>query len=201
MANKIKVPRLVPCTRAWADDFFQCVAYIVDYLADFFAHDTVEMQSIWFHFLDQLQDIKTELPHKSWQGAVPFCNHSHEFGYYWDSSLALMNKVLLYSAHNAMAQVNLPSTVPEITGINTGKYKAGLSKWQQFLLNHSPGFSVSPEDRVYYQNRIEEEGLTMEQHLPTGALAIIQKHTNRARSFAVKLAQVSPILSRSQNFY
>lgn len=74
-----------------------------------------------------------------------------------------------------------------------GGYKAGLKPWQQFLLNGSPGFEPEPKDLVYPEDVRKVGDRLVERHVPMGALALVQRHTARARALAAEHAQTDEV--------
>ncbi|KAF2643454.1 hypothetical protein P280DRAFT_547597 [Massarina eburnea CBS 473.64] len=171
--------RLMECSEEFLDAFWECMAKLLDYFADFLSQDTATMKCMWFHLLDVLQEV-AELPHQFWDLDIPSCEHSKNFAYEYQKTLRLINKVIAPSkVRIARPLVRPHSEVRGPGSYDFGKFKAGLKPWQQFLCKGAPGLGAVNDDGV------------PDQYLPMGALSIIEKHTERARKLTSKVAQRS----------
>ncbi|KAH8693422.1 hypothetical protein GQ44DRAFT_744586 [Phaeosphaeriaceae sp. PMI808] len=110
-------------------------------------------------------------------------------GFYKDyqQTLHLMNAVMLGKTNSELSEclrgpiVHAPSgNVERLSGTyNTGPYISGLKPWQQFLCAGGPGVAA-----LHHNQSPEPDHV---QYIPMGAIAIIKRHTERARAFAVEM--------------
>jgi hypothetical protein len=188
---------LKECNDDFLKLFWECVANILDYFADFVTTDTAMWQSIWYHLLDVLQEA-TDLPHKFWfEHKIPQCRHSKQFTRDYEQTQEIINEVITTKnlpPSEALMHLNRAEKCVDKDN-HVGGFKSGLKPWQQFLYGGSPGFDVPESDRVYAQGAPGTAGAaTSEQFVPLALRTIIHQHTKRLRSLTVKVAQVSAIL-------
>lgn len=120
----------------------------------------------------------------------------------YEQTLEVMNQVIMGSTWEISEDVvhgNMGLTEPAT--FLTGPWKNGIHPWEQYLMRDSPGFSVPKEDRKYPEGieapkarqtkESESKTKIVERCVPSGALAIVQKHTDRARILAEYYAQSS----------
>jgi len=166
------------------------MANLLDYFADFLTNDTTAMQNVWFHLLDVLQEA-ADLPHAFSQPQSPSCTHAQEFTQFYEQSIEIINTIIttkILRAAGALAHLN--DSLASVGGGRLGAFKAGLTPWQQFLYLGSPGFDVPAKERVYSKSGNAPTTTDLELFVPSGALAIIQTHTERARALVAKQSQV-----------
>ncbi|KAF2176183.1 hypothetical protein K469DRAFT_35345 [Zopfia rhizophila CBS 207.26] len=182
---------LKQCDQAFLDTFWDCAGFLSDYFADFVIHDNAATQGLWFHLLDVLKEA-AKLPHEFWQNTRPTCDHSRQFSQNYALTLEMINGVMTGLRQKRTSRlVYLNEGLITRSSVNVGGYKSGIKPWQQFLFNESPGFTVPSESRVHLQEVLQVDNKVREQHIPMGALAIIQKHTDRIRSLTVKVTEES----------
>ncbi|KAF1958739.1 hypothetical protein CC80DRAFT_18465 [Byssothecium circinans] len=179
---------LKECSQDFWDGFWDCMAKLLDYFADFFVQDNAAMQSMWFHLLDVLQEAAV-LPHDFWDPGRPSCTHGERFAREYERTLCLINEIISPNGFRAAEpRVRPKKKLLEPSSVKLGGFKAGLKPWQQFMYSKAPGFDVPEEERIYnYLEGTDGPG----QYLPMGALAIVERHTARARALTSKVAQRS----------
>jgi hypothetical protein len=182
--------RVKECDSAFTNTFWECLANLFDYFADFLVHDTVAMQSVWFHLLDVLQEAG-DLPHAFWEPQSPSCSHAQEFAQFYEQALAVINTIIMpKKVRSADALVHPNDSLPTSVGGRLGGFKAGLKPWQQFLYIGSPGLDLPANERVYMDPGNTSTATDLERFVPMGALGIIQAHTERYRALVAKHLQV-----------
>jgi hypothetical protein len=186
------------CDFAFLSTYWTSAAHLLDYFADFLAHDTALMCSLWFHLFDVFQETHLWLPYTSPFKDPPRISPQttalsaaqFHVGCFLDAIdaelflkerskfLALVDGVLHGPkegraptekiVHSPDGEVKSP-----VAGCNTGPWLSGLSAWQQFLCAGSPGVDGCEEldDNVRY--------------VPMAAIGIIKTHTERARRLAL----------------
>lgn len=187
------------CSNEFLSHYWNHFASVIDYLADFAIHDSAVTQSVWFHLLDILQATASTLPHDFWNAGQPVCAHAAIFTMQYEQTLKLVNEVItkLKAPSPAMDKLIRPTFPLSENLVNCGAgWKAGLKPWQQFLYSKSPGFGVPKADREFleddgFEKYLEGKEITRQQHVPLGALGIIDKHTQRAREVVKQLVHVS----------
>jgi hypothetical protein len=168
--------------------FWECVANLIDYFADFYASDTGAMQSLWAHLLDVLQEA-AELPHHFWELHYPKCSHSQVFAQFYEQSLDIIQTLINDKKLRSSGATVYPndSLASSIEGC-LGGFRTGLASWQQFLYAGGPGFNV--RERRFSKSAKEPKGFDVQQYIPQGGLAILKTHTERARALVVKHSKV-----------
>ncbi|KAH7126889.1 hypothetical protein B0J11DRAFT_289058 [Dendryphion nanum] len=194
-----KMLEVVECTPAYLENFWQCVGYLLDYYTTFMLTDDPNMKALWNRFFDIVQ-ASGRLPHNYFNRFHPCCSHAEEFAFVWVQTLELINQ-LLEGREGREAEDIVHHTGYGITARRLGypgAWKAGLKPWQQYLCDESPGFQVKQSDCVFYGNndvhreigrKIEVKNKISQQMLPHGALAIVQRHTERTRELGMALAR------------
>ena len=198
-----------PCATAFQDLYWTCASHLLDYFADFLAHDTPLMQSIWFHLLDIWQESAAYLPFADVLEEARAVSPRRIWGHADAErfSAALQETITLVSATiYGAARVNKEkigeAIVHDPRGIKqtpvgayeTGPWISGLKPWQQFLCAGSPGVAArtlpcdgeGKDGQGKEEGKGVREGLKNERHIPSPALAILSKHTLRARRLAEK---------------
>ena len=178
------------CDPEFTHSFWECTANLLDYFADFLVNDTTAMQSVWFHLLDVLQEAG-DLPHAFWEPQLPKCSHAQSFAQYYEQTLEIINTVITTKKlQSSDALVHKNDSLVSATHGRLGKFKAGLKPWQQFLYAGAPGFDSSAAKHGYSDSETASMSTDIVQVVPSGALAIIQAHTERARALVAKNFQV-----------
>jgi hypothetical protein len=188
--------------------FWECVAHLLDYFADFLVADNAMNQSLWFHLLDELKEAAEALPHRYWLHQVGQCEHSMQFARDYEQTLEVFEAVITaQELEPSKALVHLSRMDRNLWGSHVGDFKTGLKPWQQFLYNESPGFGVPADERVP-RSAQDAQGVedaaghsTSERAIPMALLIIIQKHTERARALVVKAVQVSTVSALWRSTY
>jgi hypothetical protein len=175
------------CDPDFLDAFWTCASNICDYLADFLAFDSVDMQAVWFHLLDKLQEV-TILPHYYWVSGVPACKHSEEFVRDTHALHGLIAGLINPMGRGRPVKF-LGSDYLHPNRADDGKF--GLMHWQQFLYKDSPGFFVPKSKRVYSMaSGTPTDHTAFEAHIPRGGLALVDSHTKRLRALTERVVQV-----------
>jgi hypothetical protein len=181
-----EVFRIKECDPEFLDAFWSCASSICDYLADFLTFDTADMQSVWFHLLDKLQEV-TILPHYFWVSSVPACKHSVEFVRDTESLRGLLAGLIAPKAGRTGKFLGSDYLRPNRTDDGI----CGLKTWQQFLYKDSPGFFVPKSERVYsIATGTPTDHTAFEAHIPRGGLALVHSHTKRLRALTERVIQV-----------
>lgn len=188
--------RVKECDKEFLDEFWDCLAILLDYFADFLIHDTATMQSVWFHLLDVVQEAG-ELPHTFWEPNIPACDHARQFSQHYSEVLVFTNQVivpLITQSSDTLIRPNVAQTTSPT--VDLGNFRAGLKPWHQFLYNQGPGFDVVLNNATTTPCIwLTSDDKTTEQYIPMGALAIIQKYNEKLRALTKELGQVSVILA------
>ncbi|KAF2279547.1 uncharacterized protein EI97DRAFT_179248 [Westerdykella ornata] len=185
-------PALIECTPSFIQTFFSAAAKLLDYFADFFLHDSESMRRMWWNLVKHLQKAAV-LPHHFWRDDVLCCKHSEDFTDTYEAILVLLNRVIL--ARDPAAKLDLIAHRDLFSprpSYKVGKFKPGLTHWQQFFLKDSPGFKVAVGERKYVGEPLRIEDKMCERHVPMGALAVVDKHVKRAREIAEEYVQSDP---------
>ncbi|KAF2867188.1 hypothetical protein BDV95DRAFT_622432 [Massariosphaeria phaeospora] len=196
------------CNAAFIKRFWECAALLVDYYLDFVDHDSPLMQTVWYDMLEQFQ-LASRRPHYP-RVFEKTCDHAGDFVEAYNKTMELINACLTYQTDPRADVVHSNATLVDDKVLGyLGDYRAGLTPWQQFLYNDSPGFTVPTSSRQYPHDVAQASGTvppddtpqssqaaqskdtTCVQHVPTGGLAIIQRHTERIRALTLKVAQES----------
>ncbi|KAF1966920.1 hypothetical protein BU23DRAFT_306979 [Bimuria novae-zelandiae CBS 107.79] len=182
--------QLKECDEEFLDAFWSCGANLCDYFAEFFTSDTAVMQSMWFHMLEKLQQAAI-LPHQFWLPAVPSCEHAEAFEKDWASFHHVINSLAVPRKTGLFGSIVCPPHLLNARlNIDLGDNKDGLGRWQQFLYRGSPGFTVPEAERVYARTTQDAPDPTaFEVHVPRAGLALVEKHTERLRLLAERLAE------------
>ncbi|KAI8937552.1 hypothetical protein NX059_005269 [Plenodomus lindquistii] len=204
-----------PCSDNFTPRFWDATATLLDYFADFFPTDTTLMQSLWFHLLDMWQSAVLWLhhsevlsTHNNNNNNTPLSTrraHDIQLASQFQSDFLLSRKLfetVIYGADKmARGSSKLSESIihapdgklddndnnapPGITTLETGPWISGLKPWQQWLYAGSPGVAApTPPDLKKGEERLR--------HVPMSAIAIIDKHTSRAREWAAHLAARDP---------
>lgn len=155
------------------------------------------MQRQWWNLVQHVQRAAV-LPHQWWHdarnphGAKLYCEHAAWFNDTYDQTLVLLNRVILARDPRAKADVVTHRDPFSFRpSYHVGKFKPGLTAWQQFFLNGSPGFQVPAGERKYEAPYAQMEGKVCERHVPMGALAVVDRHVQRAREMAEEIIAAS----------
>ncbi|KAH7381685.1 hypothetical protein BKA66DRAFT_418796, partial [Pyrenochaeta sp. MPI-SDFR-AT-0127] len=187
-----------PCEQAFLERYWSSAAHLLDYFADFVATDTPLMRSIWFHLLDVWQEGATWLPYQemldtcgSRHDARRECGRAALFAESFKETLILFDTTILGVRHRATHSdpiIHTPSGEASSPAgeYETGPWISGLKPWEQFLCEGSPGVvaasielpNMAPGDQHCERVR----------YIPMAAIGIVKKHTERARTLAVKMA-------------
>jgi hypothetical protein len=194
---------LKQCTGNYLNDFFAySCADIIKYLLDFFPHDTAIGRRTWHILITRLQEAAAQLPHAFWDKDKPSCTHSKIFTEQYEATMSFIN-LALSGRPERITDNSVHYTRLKIDGheLRFGAYVNGLKPWENWMLNGSPGFSVGKSEgdkeangklrheTQLYQYEVREGQVTTTRHVPMGALAIVQKHTERARSAAERVGE------------
>jgi hypothetical protein len=174
------------CSSIFNEMYWSSAALLIDYLADFLPYDTSLMQSVWFYLIDIWQESTEWFPcHEVERRAelspevVAAWTKARWVRTEFTSTVELMNQVIfgLEGATMPKEPIIHPPTGDARNAAdeyNTGPYISGLSPWQQWLCEDSPGVAASTSS-------------PSTRYVPMGAIAIIKTHTERARYLAAKL--------------
>jgi hypothetical protein len=177
-----------PCSSTFSEKYWSSAASLLDYLADFLPYDTALMQSLWFYLLDIWQESTTWYPcneaveNKSLSpNAVAAYTSARWIQSEYTATITLMNQVIFGVQDGAAPRegvIHPPSgdVRNAVDDYNTGPYVSGLSKWQQWLFEGSPGVAA-PSSSLSAAAR----------HVPQAAIAMIKTHTERARRLVAKV--------------
>jgi hypothetical protein len=173
------------CSSAFNELYWASAALLLDYMADFLPYDTSLMQSVWFYLIDIWQEStgwfpceeverNLELNPKVVAAWVKARWVRSEF----TATVELMNQVIFGLEGAGMPKepiIHPPSGDARNAAdeYNTGPYISGLSPWQQWLCEDSPGVATSASSLP-------------SRHVPMGAIAIMKTHTERVRRLAEK---------------
>ncbi|KAF2653967.1 hypothetical protein K491DRAFT_717603 [Lophiostoma macrostomum CBS 122681] len=202
--ENIPAPRLKPCTPSYLNDFFAySLTYIIDYLLDFHADDTSFGQRTFHHLITRLQAAATQLPHAYWDTAQPSCPHARFFTEQYEASMSFIN-FLLSRRRERLTDNLVHYTRPMIDGehFRFGEYVNGFKPWEQWVLGGSPGFGGAEVDgdgekemeweleheTELYQYGVREGQVSTTRYVPMGALGIVQRHSERMRKVAERVA-------------
>lgn len=193
--------KVIPCSEEFLDMFWSIAATLLDYFADFYATDTALMQSIWFHILDQWQEIS---PLCIYRGDLDFrySRTAQMFEKDYNDTIDLIHRLVFPRSHAHPCKKSPPdhsqSVVHDPTGnaqglagcYETGPFISGLKPWQQFLYSGAPGFKPIPsKGSDAHLDSAEAEENTTTRYIPQPAIALIQAHTARARTRAIQVAE------------
>jgi hypothetical protein len=177
------------CSKAFSIKYWEGACRLLDYFADFVAHDNARMSSLWFYLLDIWQETHVWFPCNAVSTSpntdlanVAASTAARSFQSDYQATLELMNTVMFGSEGNKLPRESLVHTPSgEMTGTagvhNTGPWTSGLKPWEQFLYRGSPGVAGIKQD----------EGKDPVRYVPMAAIAIVKTHTERARGLATHL--------------
>jgi hypothetical protein len=194
------------CTDEFRNIFWECCAALLNYFADFLSTDNTKNKIIWFHMLNVFQDAAV-LPHNFNSTQFPSCDHAEAFAREYEESLKLMNDVIMADDFLRDDVVHRSIGLTEPATYQTGPWMNGMKPWDQYLMADSPGLDVPIGDREYpegvkapdteakkdadaEENEEPEVGFGQQlgrqetgviRCVPSGGLAIVQKHTDTAR--------------------
>jgi hypothetical protein len=177
------------CSEAFSTKYWEGACRLLDYFADFVAHDNPRMSSLWFYLLDIWQEthawfpcyaVLTILIADTATDAELTAARSFQSDY--QATLELMKTVMFGSEGNKLPRESLVHTpsgeMTDTAGVrNTGPWISGLKPWEQFLCRGSPGVAGFKQD----------EGEESVRYVPMAAIGIIKTHTERARGLAARL--------------
>lgn len=187
-----------PCEAQFVDMFWRNAATLLDYFADFFANDTPAMHAVWFHLLDMWQETALWMPDRD---TMQELNLESQFLKDLDETMILFQRVIFGTATN-LAGVSPPfeEIIHHPDGIkdspageyDTGPWISGLKPWQQFLCDGGPGVAPlcapSPPLSVDTGTSTRDCKAKRTRYIPMPGLALIAKHSSRARRHATSLA-------------
>jgi hypothetical protein len=197
-----------PCSTAFLDTYWTVAAHLLDYFADFAAHDNALMTSLWFHLLDTWQETCSYIPcaevlrtHDVAPASVQRFMAARWFLEEFRGTMGLFDMLIHGWGSKERGEgpkeqiVHVPSG--EVCGLageyNTGPYVSGLRAWEQWLSPGGPGVALPALSPPVGNNGDEDEkgkgGEGITRHIPHGAVALIHTHTTRLRRLA---AQVNP---------
>ncbi|KAF2819999.1 hypothetical protein CC86DRAFT_429490 [Ophiobolus disseminans] len=178
-----------PCDEAFSNKFWSCAAHLLDYFADFLHVDTPTMHVLWFHLVDIWQQtadwfpIDAALENRSVSPeSMQAFTKARWFTKNFEDTIRVMNTVIYGGKDKDRPRepiIHKPSGDHKTAGgedYNTGPYYSGLRPWEQWLCRG--GSSITDSSKAAKENV---------RHIPTGAIAIMKTHTERAELLAVKL--------------
>jgi hypothetical protein len=202
-----------PCSTAFLHPYWAAAAHLLDYFADFAAHDNALMSSLWFHLLDIWQETSSYFPcteilrtHDVAPASVQRFTAARWFLQEYRGTMGLFDMLIHgwgreRGERQAEQIVHVPSG--DVCGLageyNTGPYVSGLRGWEQWLCAGGPGVALpalsssigddghGEESKKKEEEEEGKEGIT--RHIPHAAVALIHTYTTRLRRLA---AQVNP---------
>ncbi|KAF1830166.1 hypothetical protein BDW02DRAFT_573305 [Decorospora gaudefroyi] len=189
-----------PCEKSFTTLFWTSAAHLLDYMADFYAHDNALMQSIWFHLVDiWLEAAGPQLPFEAVlddaevsAAAVWGQESAFTFEKHFKETLALFG-VVLWGRRVKSRTGETVFVVPRgqregpVGGYETGPWIGGLKPWMQFLALGSPGVAGDGDGDDEAQDGNKKRLPSRKRHVPMPAVALIRKHTLRTRILAYRL--------------
>ncbi|KAF2751961.1 hypothetical protein M011DRAFT_482741 [Sporormia fimetaria CBS 119925] len=174
---------LKPCTHEFLGRFWDYWARVLDYLADFHAHDSTKMQTLWYRLIDDLQAVAKGLPHDPYDRRLSSCDHSVDFLVNYEATIRLINRLLTNKSRNTAEKMvhGMNSLAPRSKTSSTGPFKTGLKPWAQFFMKGSPGFGLNNSERGYMERELEVPEEVDETLVPMGGVEILRHHIEDLR--------------------
>lgn len=174
-----------PCDSAFAERFWSSAALLLDYFADFYAHDTGIMREVWWGLVDTWQESLACF----WPVADVLANPSvtPEDVRAWmkarwlvknvKDTIRLMDTVIHGPSNkNPNRETIIHDPSGDGDGVmgryNTGPWISGLKPWEQFLCRGGPG--------VAEDERAGDDAC----FVPLPGINILKTHTSRGRALA-----------------
>lgn len=209
------------CEGIFFDKFWQACADLLDYFADFYAHDTPQMRSMWFSLVDAWLESAAyvpviENPEEMTPGldVTQEClDKAAEFATHFSEAKALLVQLItpaISSRRNVPSEPILHDPHGNIlleAGIhgNTGPWISGLKGWQQYLNSGSPGSAIRNDmvrDANYKAKRYNSDAEEMMRQVPQPGLALLQTHGERilarAEKSGIDVPLEAPMFSREE---
>lgn len=183
------------CSAVFRDLFFECLDDIAAYLTHFQRYDDPVNRAIWFRMLDHLLEIERKLPHGeiAIRGVpeLPSCPHSDVFRARIDNIVETFNAGVTDATIPSERKVfKRGNDAPRHLKSAPPGFKSGLNSWQQYLLNDSPGLTVSERERLHIHKHPSMNTNNVRQaHLPPGALAVIQGNLDHFEELITEVAE------------
>ncbi|KAL6712628.1 hypothetical protein ACN47E_000505 [Coniothyrium glycines] len=205
----------ISCSTIFLDLFWQAAASLLDYFADFHALDTPHMHSVWFHILDMWQESATWLPVRAVLDTGEALAPREVWGYAdamqfqrdIQDTVKLVEAAIHgveYAKHTerwSSGIVHHPTGVKDSPvgeyRYETGPWVSGLTAWEQWLGEGSPGAAPrdtrrapakdtaeDTETRVHGETEKDKDKQTRTRCLPMPLIALLATHTHRARALA-----------------